>query len=124
MGGKTQPQYQDQSGMFKSPYHEDNTVAVLGISKKSEFENFSIGSRFFLKKNQNQTTDRLQVFQKQQNRRTNSSRYFKTLKQLPVFIEKPLVLLQFFPHFLTLEKNSGWFKGMPLWARPKVDSPS
>jgi hypothetical protein len=25
---------------------------------------------------------------------------------------------------LTLEKNSGWFKGMPLWARPKVDSPS
>lgn len=54
--------------MFKSPYHEDNTVAVLGISKESESENFSIGSRFFWLKNQNQTTDRLRVFQKQQNR--------------------------------------------------------
>jgi hypothetical protein len=80
---------------------------------------------FFL--NQNQTTDRLRVFQKQQNRRTNSSRYFKTLKQLPVFMKKPLVLSQFFPHFLTLKEKfmlvQGWCD-MPLWARPKVDSPS
>ncbi len=54
MGEKTQPQYQDQSGMFKSPYHEDNTVAVLGNSKKSESKDFSIGSRFsFLKSESN-----------------------------------------------------------------------
>jgi hypothetical protein len=52
MGKKPQPQYQDQSGVFKSPYHEDNTVAVLGISKKSESENFSIGSRFFFFKSE------------------------------------------------------------------------
>jgi hypothetical protein len=49
MGEKTQPQYQDQSGMFKSPYHEDNTVAVLGNSKKSVRELLHRFQVFFFK---------------------------------------------------------------------------
>jgi hypothetical protein len=43
-----------------------------------------------------------QVFEKQQNQRSNGSVYFKTLKEPPVFMKDELVLPDFFSGYLNL----------------------
>jgi hypothetical protein len=64
----------------------------------------------YLKKNQNQRTGRFWVFKNIRIKKTTSSRYFKPLKEPPVFMKEQLILSQFFD----------FKKEIPVWSQGQV----